>query len=210
MMEVRAYLLTKTTFAVLTLLVVIGACMPGFGQKSTPANVKVVNTTSEPVPVTGNVTASVSGNVTIGNTVPVTGAVAVSNSESSPLIIRDLDRATLQPFVVTMHFGDSFTVPQNKILVLEYVSGFIDTTASAPEPYFFTYPTAPDGVSSPGAVFVPASRFSDDPSFRRWIFNSETKAYFKPGQRVYVYTGPSLNGQFSSSLTIIGHYVNTP
>jgi hypothetical protein len=74
-----------------------------------PQNVKVVNTESEPV--------------------PVTGTVSVSNLGGTPLPVRDVDNPARQPFqasIIEPPLGTPnpvfFTVPAGKRLVIEYVS----------------------------------------------------------------------------------------
>ena len=99
------------------------------------------------------------------------------------------------------------------MLVLEWVTGQMRTELSAPEPYFFGLVTTPDFQPTDSGPHIPASRFSDAPLFRRWIFNAETKMYYLPGQRVQIIPGPSLaggSGQISWSITLVGHYVDVP
>jgi len=115
------------------------------------APVTVLNTSANPVPVTGNVDAAVTGtvsaqqsgvwNVGINGTpsvnaaitnssLPVSGTVAVStlpnvtvgNTSANPLVTRASDNPALQPFQVT---GSSlefdFNPPIGKVLVMEYL-----------------------------------------------------------------------------------------
>ncbi len=81
--------------------------------------VRVVNSPSQAVPITG--TTSIAGAVTVGNT------------PSNPIPVRETDRPALQPFSIRLNLGfnngedqdkssDIFTVPAKKRLVLEDVS----------------------------------------------------------------------------------------
>lgn len=80
------------------------------GQKSNVApnptlNVEVVNTPSEPV--------------------PVGGTVNVGNLSENPVPVRDVDNSARLP----VHFNESYTVPNGRRLVIEYIS--MDVAASA-------------------------------------------------------------------------------
>ena len=102
-------------------LAVLGALalfapIDNLGQKPSPVppavSVKVINTPSEPV--------------------PVTGTVNVGNLGTGPLIVRDADNPVLQPYkdstVITIPVDDmsvssTFTsVPAGKLLVIEYIN----------------------------------------------------------------------------------------
>ena len=84
-------------------------------------NVKVVNTTAEPVPV------AVTG----------TPTVQVANSSANPVQIRDADNPARQPFQATLNVSflandpgsepqNSLAVPLGKRLVIKYLSVYID------------------------------------------------------------------------------------
>jgi len=95
----------------LVIVITITASIPVLtqGQKSdagppTP-EVKVVNTTSEPV--------------------PVAGTVNVGNLGTNPIPVRDVDISARLP----VHFNESYTVPNGRRLVIEYIS--IDVATSA-------------------------------------------------------------------------------
>jgi|SRR5689334_22455864 len=71
-------------------------------------------------------------NVNVVNTpLPITGTVAVENSSGSPLLVRDIDTSTRQPFqrriqIPLIESQSTIHVPEGKRLVLEY--GSIDVT----------------------------------------------------------------------------------
>lgn len=125
----------KSLTALVGLLVFIGivvALVPrvsrgqGNSQNAPPPfNVKVINSPSEPV--------------------PVTGTVSVSNLGNSPLPVRDVDNPARQPFQARLcvlgtpaacagtGFPTSVTVPAGKRLVIEQIAGqcFPGTTTLA-------------------------------------------------------------------------------
>src|SRR5260370_27295705 len=91
-----------------------------------------VTVTTTPLPVQGTVGATQSGVWNVGIT---GGAVNVANSESSPVLTRDIDNGARRPlqksFCVSFGsktgscFGvsDVFSVPDGERLVIEQVSG---------------------------------------------------------------------------------------
>lgn len=105
---------TVVTAAGLVLLLAVTAPSQMHAQGPNPSappafDVKVVNTSQQPVPVTGTLT--------------------VSNLGSNPLPVRDVDRASAEPVqarVIQQPIGSTnpsgITVPSGKRLVIEYVS----------------------------------------------------------------------------------------
>jgi hypothetical protein len=141
------------------------------GQKSEAAiptaDVRVVNTASEPV--------------------PVAGTVNVGNLGNDPLPVRDVDRSTRLP----VHFNDSYTVPDGKRLVIEYVSLNVAAT--------FQCELVTAAVSSEGVVlhlfnptFVGTSTIGPTTSYRFGL-SQETRAYIGQNRTVnlglYTYFG---------------------
>jgi hypothetical protein len=128
---------------------VIAFLLPQIGHANyaPDKDVKIINTPAEAVPVTVQGTANVAGSVSVTNTPTVnakqsgtwnvgiagTPAVEVSNQESNPVLMRDIDRPTAQPFqyeaVVTLEEGQdgqnvSIPIPSGKLFVIENVSAF--------------------------------------------------------------------------------------
>ena len=120
------YSFKKSLLALIAVLLFVGAVaamMPSVirGQGNSPNapppfDVKVINSASEPV--------------------PVTGTVAVSNLGSSPLPVRDVDNPAREPFQArlcmvsgaatctgTLAFPTSVSVPVGKRLVIEQIAG---------------------------------------------------------------------------------------
>jgi hypothetical protein len=102
---------------ILVLLAVIAALV--LVLVLTTRMVRVVNSTSQPVPITGSAS--------------ITGAVTVGNTPSNPVAVRETDRPADQPFSLRLLLGfnagedqdqstTAFTVPAKKRLVLEDVS----------------------------------------------------------------------------------------
>ena len=139
---------TALSGIVVTTAFVFAVQTPSQGQSS--KDVRVINTSSEPVPasIVGTPTVNVGNSpavaiasmpsVTIGGT-PTVGlaqganAVVVENDAFSPVMVRDADAAlrtpykTSMPGVISDHQADGFmtvlTVPAGKRFVLEGISG---------------------------------------------------------------------------------------
>jgi hypothetical protein len=144
------------TLGLVVLLVSLALSAPGNSLASPPPgdrDVRVVNSTSEPVPVVVQGTATVSGSVSVAGvssvavtnnpnvTVTNTPNVSVANAPGNPVLVRDVDRAARQPYAMwvvgTMPAGQlasnapdfTRTVPAGKVLVIETVSMRIETQA---------------------------------------------------------------------------------
>lgn len=141
------------TLGLVVLLVSLALSAPRTGLASPPPgdkDVRVVNTTSEPVPVAVQGTATVSGSVTVAGissvnvtnspsvTVTNTPSVSVANVAGNPVLVRNVDRGAGQPFsmpvVAVIPAGTTasspieFTVPAGKCLVIETVSLRVEAT----------------------------------------------------------------------------------
>jgi hypothetical protein len=104
---------------------------------STNPTVTVVNTSSNPVPVTGNLGISGTANVNVINAaLPVTGSVNVTNTQANPVHVKDA--AIKIPFQTgfecSIDGGNGCTansdkeIPEGMRLVVEYVSARILVT----------------------------------------------------------------------------------
>jgi hypothetical protein len=149
-MKDRFYLLTSSLLLMLLGAFVLGTVGAGTtqgrvsAQSERVADVRVVNTTGESVPVFTRGTTSISGSVSVTNTPtvnlasggtvgidPSRNAVQVSNPESSAVAVRDVDFGR-HPFSQSADFSfpdgaitrsTPITTPSGKRLVIEYVSG---------------------------------------------------------------------------------------
>jgi hypothetical protein len=116
---------------------VIALSLPQTGHSTVAADkdVRVINDTSEPVPVavqgTPTVNAKQSGAWSVG--INGTPTVEVGNAAADPVFVRDVDRPTAQPFQyeaeVTLTPGQGgqntvIPVPVGKLLVIENVSAW--------------------------------------------------------------------------------------
>jgi hypothetical protein len=96
-------------------------------------NVKVANTSADPVPTQAQGTTTIAGTVQAQQSgswdVGITGTPTfkVGNTADSPVPSRDVDNPVRQPFVAVLQSANpsnrSFQVPLGKRLVIEYVSG---------------------------------------------------------------------------------------
>jgi len=91
-----------------------------------PVNAKIVNTETEPVPVTGAVNIRNLGDQPI----PVVGTVSVSNLGNTTLLVRDAEQRTpfQHEFNLSIPIGSfartiTIPIPAGKMLVVEHVSG---------------------------------------------------------------------------------------
>ena len=107
------------------------------------SDVRVINTTAEPVPTVAQGTTNIAGSVTLNGTPNVnltsgatvgiaSSANTVKIDSSNPVLIRDIDNPARQPFSDTLVFGENssavLTVPDGKRLVIEYITAecFVD------------------------------------------------------------------------------------
>jgi hypothetical protein len=199
-------------------------------QVPPPLNVKVINTTSEPVPVSGTVTVGNLGSsplaVQVVNTsnepATVTGTVNVTNQASSPLLIRNIDeqaRIPFQQFVFISSANSSGTfpkvsidIPDGKMLVVEYVSGSADSLPGfanvAPILEFIS--VGKDG----GFEHWLECRLSPTSTntFRRYQTSEPVRLYMTQKLDVGVKTsgvGPNAGG-FSARVNVSGYLINAP
>jgi len=95
----------------------------GAGQTPPSAPVTVVNTTANPVPVTGTIGLSGTANVTVTNT----------GSNPLPVVTLNLDDSVLNAFQTRVLFGGGnpqsdkeFTVPTGKRLVIQSITATVE------------------------------------------------------------------------------------
>ena len=150
MKNLKHYL--TATFGLILFVSAIAFSLPQLGHANFAAvaaykDVKIVNTPAEAVPVAVQGTTNVAGSVSISNTPTVnskqsgawsvgiagTPTVEVGNAAGNPVLTRDVDRPTAQPFqyeaVLTIEDGiqggnAAIPVPSGKLLVIENVSAF--------------------------------------------------------------------------------------
>ncbi|GEM_PF-1344721 len=130
MNRMRSYLIAAAGAAMLALIFALSGSNNVSAQLPQPSdNVKVVNTTREPVPTTvqGSVRLAMDSSVGIN---PSSNTVQVGNTQSNPALVRNVEDAR-QPFQQTLDFdfadgqitrSVSLAIPSNKRLVIEYAS----------------------------------------------------------------------------------------
>jgi hypothetical protein len=112
----------KKTVVLLCILVLIAFSYGVVSAASPDKDVVVTNTSSNPVPVAGNVAITGTTNVNVTNTVPVSVSGVVS--------VQNVDQPSMQPFQDYIqcrptgsysYSCDTYTVPQNTRLIIEQV-----------------------------------------------------------------------------------------
>jgi len=132
----KSAFLSSLGIAVLLVSIVLGA--PGNGNAAPPPadrDVRVINSASEAVPVTGSLTLAGTPGVVVTNAPDV----VVTNSAANPILVRNVDRATALPFArevfENIPAGSQFsttslmtiTVPVGKRFVIETFTCRIET-----------------------------------------------------------------------------------
>jgi hypothetical protein len=199
--------------AVVILLIAVGFAFgcssPGQAQSTNPSSsqVTVVNTTAQPVPVTGNVGVSgsvpVTGNVGINGTpaVSVSGTVPVANpldSNANPIPLTTLSAEAAKSFVADQDctFNNTnictispvFTVPAGKTAVIESVTGscvYDASTALALAHLFYL-----NNGSVIGGVPGPAVNL---PSLPAIVFGSLNASSFAVNVKTYIPASTAVN-----------------
>jgi len=129
----KSYLIATTAIALLAGTITLSLPRAGNANPSIDENVKVVNTSSSPVPVLlqgpGGLTvqAQQSGSWNVG--ISGTPTVIVGNNAQAPLFVRNVDEPGRNPFqtsenilFTTVSGTAFFAVPDGKVTVIEHVS----------------------------------------------------------------------------------------
>jgi hypothetical protein len=209
--------------AVAALTIVFAGTGEAQGNGNGP-NVTVVNT---PLPVTGNLTATIPGTVNVTGNVnaavtgtvnaTVSGQVTVNNPSNNPVLVRDVDGVQQEFFqqrreqflqsagVGTLNFD---AVPAGKRLVVEYVS--IEVGAAIAICRILTLPSQDFGQNCAlQPTFGQASGALQPP----WAANALTKFSVLPGDHLQVTTvgqQPVLSNPWTLAGTISGYFVPYP
>ena len=123
-MRLRSYVVTAFGLGLLALVMTFSPTREALAEMTKPLLVHVVNTSAEPIPVTG--------------TTNVSGPVIIGNSAESPVLVRDIGATAVRPFQLELCAGstctdpgDTFTVPSTERRVIEFVAGRCFGTAGA-------------------------------------------------------------------------------
>ena len=176
-------------------------------------DVRVVNTAAEPVPVAVQGTATVTGGVEVTNTPLVTV------DTTTPLAVRDVDRAR-QPFQQTgfVTFNPDATnafadidVPHGKRLVVEYVDGKAELPAGQTAA-FLVQTTITGGTFTSHWLRGEGPRAVDGPEPDEFIVSQTARLYSDAGflMRVGVSRGSPHTGTGSGQVTVSGYLVDLP
>lgn len=226
----KRHLYIAATFILFIAALVFSSINTGHSAPMSDRDVRVINTTTEPVPTVAQGTTAIAGNVSITNMPTVraqqfgswnvditnTPTVQVGNTATNPIQVRDVDNPARQPFqkafTVTLPAGtafgtESFQVPAGKRLVIEYVSTIEDSsTINLLELRIFTQLAASGVVHSFVATRVERGIY--DPIF---FISQQTRLYADPGTYVTVgFITPESNAENEIFLTLSGYFVNVP
>jgi hypothetical protein len=188
-------------------------------------NALVVNTPSQPVPITGSlgvngtVQAQQSGVWMVGisntPTVNIGNSVQVASSANNPVYVSDVNNNALQPYQITLDpraqggNPSSVTVPQHKRLVIEDVSAFASLSPGARG--FFIVGTQLTGQAFSTNHFVPLSFAYTDGTYDYLIAHQQTMWYADPGTTVGANVQFQPNpGLFVTDVYLSGYLVNVP
>ena len=197
----------QSAFVSLAGAFILVAHVTGLGQNPkpspSPVNVTVVNTPSQPVPVTGTVNV---GN--LSSPLPVSGVVGVQNAVGSSLLTRNLDGPARQRVFHSFYANDpGYRVPDGKLLVIDYISGIVvkAQTDSAP-----MMEVNDSNVPSRFYYLAPNS-WNDLFGSRRWVWGTQTQMFFSAGSYVSVHELSALTGSEGVTLfTYHGYLVDVP
>lgn len=228
MTKLRGYV-----YSVAGCLLLIGAFLFSIsttGHSAPPADkdVRVINTPTEAVPTIAQGTTNIAGGVSITNTptvnaqqsgawnVGLTGSptVQVGNPLSNPVLIRDVDRATAQPFEqqvdVTIPDGNGgengfFSVPFGKLLVIEQVSARGNTPSGQKLSFSILSHVLPDLTQR----FHYLSRVQDEDSPTTFLVQSQqVRIYADASVSVRIDRGTANQGTATATFVVTGHLVN--
>jgi len=216
---------TAITFVTLTALVaVIAALTPstskgqgGGGGNAKDVNVinapnvRVVNTPSVNVANSPVVRAQQNGPWTVG--LVGTPNVLIGNTESSPALVRDVDRPTAQPFQqeieVTIPDGQGgengfITVPPGKLLVIEQVSAEGSAPAGQSLSFYVLSRVLPDDTRRPHRLLAAKEEGASNSYF---VASQQVRIYAEAIASVRVSRVGS-TGSANSTFVVSGHLVD--
>lgn len=223
----RKQLYIAVTFIVFITALVFSSINTGHSAPMADRDVRVINTTTEPVPTVAQGTTAIAGNVNITSMPTVkaqqfgswnvditnTPSVQVGNTATNPVQVRDVDSPARQPFqkgiAVTIPAGTGFEsaffqVPAGKRLVIEYVSN--DGSSSPLQMRIATVVASEEVVHR----FV-TTRLENGIYSPIFVMSQQTRLYADPG--TYVTVVLMTPGNQSASLfgvAISGYLVDVP
>jgi hypothetical protein len=201
----------------------------GYGQSARPPadvnvvntpNVKVANTSADPVPTLAQGTTTVAGTVQAQQSgswdVGITGTPTfqVGNVANNPVPGRDVDNPARQPFTKVVTDSNSFAVPSGKRLVIEYVSGggFISTGQKFLEVGFLFTALIDGDRAGVQHHFVPVFTGTQNTGMNQfdvYAVSQQTRIYVEPGGLVQGFLEKT-SGVAGVSFTVSGYLVDVP
>lgn len=210
----KSAFLSLLGIAVLLVSIVLGT--PGKGNAAPPGDrdVRVINSASEAVPVTGSLTLAGTPGVVVTNAPDV----VVTNSAANPILVRDVDRPAAQTFArdvfQTIPAGSQFTttslmtvtVPVGKRFVIETFSCQISTVG--PQTLLASFVTRTNNHVT--EYFVPVTATPFDTSLY-FVGTLPVKAYADSGTDLWAYIRLGTAGAAASvRCTFAGYLVDLP
>ena len=200
-------------------IVVLGSFVVLVPQKTAigagSAPVTIMNTATNAVPVTGSVSATVSGTVGVNN-FPATQNVNITNT-AAPLLVKSVDEPGRAPYQQTVQipeansgcvqgFCDStFTfpaVPANKRLVIQYVSADLLLSSGGVTGGATLGPTGPGNPLPLGGHVLPLTLQSSFQGVNSWMTSQQVTFYVDPLQQ------PTIDILSDSGHTLVSGAIN--
>jgi hypothetical protein len=199
------------------------------GREREVEAVKVVNSPSRPVPTQAQGTTTVAGDVNatlvgtptvnVGALPSVTGSVTLDNTATHPVIVQKRDEPARQPFqheaffeITSPGFGnsDTFQVPSNKQLVLEYASFSSNIATGANQIVAFSITNT--GGGQPGLFrFLPQASINSAVNSTSFIAERLVRIYCDQNTSVTVgVIRNTSNGSDAVGYTLSGYLVDVP
>ena len=156
-------------------------------------DVRVINKDTEPVPVT----------IRSPNPVPVTLQGSAHIDTSTPLPVQDVDNLSKQPIQFNLFVGNlTYTVPANKQLVIEFISGFLvpkNGSAVTGLSVSFGSPAVPATH-----FFTPAPTHFDDGVPDSYVYSQACRILANAGSEVKIVGGQA------QAAAITGYLIDVP
>lgn len=211
MLRIKNTLIALVSLGALIALVAVAIPITSLGHAALPPDkdVNVVNTPNVNVVNSPTVKAQQNGVWNVG--INGTPTVHVANSTLGPILVRDVDRATAQPFEleidVAMSDGQGgenafFTIPLGKLLVIEQVSAFGTAPSGQKLNFSILSRVLPDLTQRPKYL----SSEQDLQTFR--VPSQQVRIYGDAQAAVRIDRGTSNTGIASATFVVTGHLVN--
>jgi len=216
MKKLKHYLTASIGLILFVSVIALSLPQNGHSNIAVDKDVRVINTPAEAVPVAVQNSPTVKAQQDGAWNVGITGTptVQVGNSETTPVLIRDVDRPTAQPFqyqaVATVEDGQnaadaSIPVPEGKMLVIEFVS--VNGSAPPNHQIYLSLLTrvAPDNFFRPHYLQYTKQDYG---SFNHYTANQQVRIYADaPTVTVRLQHFPTI-GTVSFRVTVSGYLVN--